>query len=57
MEPDKWEMIHNTTQMEQHLLQQSNKHFSQAHITPFTIKPLKTLLNNDGLSEFGECIF
>jgi len=43
--------------MEQHLLQQSSKHFSQAQGMPFTIDPLKTLLQNDGLSEFGESIF
>jgi len=49
--------MHNTKQMEQHLLQQSCKHFSQAQGTPFTVEPLKTLLTNDRLSEFGERIF
>ena len=56
-DPEQWEMIHNTKQMEQHLLQQSRKHFSQAHGTPFTVEPLKTLLEKDGLSEFGESIY
>jgi len=56
-DPEQWETIHDTKQMEQHLLQQSRKHFSQAHGTPFTVKPLKTLLAKDGMSEFGESIY
>jgi len=56
-DPKQWETIHDMKQKEQHLLQQSRKHFSQAHGTPFTVEPLKTLLAKDGLSEFGERIY
>jgi len=57
MDPNVWDTVHNIPQMEQHLLNQSQKHFSQAHGTPYTIDPLTTLVQNDGLSNFGERIF
>jgi len=56
-DPKKWDTVHDITQMEQHLLNQSRKHFSQAHGTPYTVDPLATLVPNDGLSNFGETIF
>jgi len=56
-DPNVWDTVHDIPQMEQHLLNQSRTHFSQAHGTPYTVDPLATLLPNDGLSNFGETIF
>jgi len=56
-DPNIWDTVHDIPQMEQHLITQSQKHFSQAHGTPYTIDPLTTLLQDDGLSNFGERIF
>jgi len=56
-DPNVWDTVHDIPQMEQHLLNQNQKHFSQAHGTPYTVDPLTTLVPNDGLSNFGETIF
>jgi len=56
-DPTLWDTVHDIPQMEQHLLNQSRKHFKQAHGTPYMIDPLATLVQNDGLSNFGERIF
>jgi len=56
-EPTLWDTVHDIPQMEHHLLNQSRQHFQQAHGTPYTIEPLATLVENHGLSNFGESIF
>jgi len=52
-----WITIHDKEMMEQHLIQHSREHFSQAHGTPFTQPPLTSLLNFDGVTPFGNTIF
>jgi len=52
-----WITIHDKETMEQHLLQHSREHFSQAYGTPFTQPPLTDLLNFDGVTPFGDTIF
>jgi len=56
-DPTQWTTIHDKEQMEEHLLQHSRIHFSQAHRTPFTRAPLKELLRFDGITMFGDNIF
>jgi len=52
--PDQeWEKITDVDTMEMHLLNQGKQHFQKAEGTPYTTEPLKTLLGNDGLTEFG----
>jgi len=51
-----WITINDKDTMEQHLLQHSQEHFSQAHGTPFTQPPLTDLLNFDGVTPFGDTI-
>jgi len=51
------QMVMTIPNMEQHLLQHSKQHFSQAHSTPFTEPPLSHILGFDGLMPFGDAIF
>jgi len=43
--------------MEQHLLQKSCTHVSQAYGTPYTMPPLMDILTPDELPPFGDHIF
>ena len=43
--------------MENKLLAHSQQHFSQAHGTPYTVAPLKDLLQYNGLTEFSDQVF
>jgi hypothetical protein len=38
-----WKMVHKHNELQNYLIQQNKKHFSQAHGTPFTIPPLSQL--------------
>jgi len=39
--------------MEEHVLKQHRKHFSQAHGTVFTVEPLRSLINDECTSEYA----
>jgi len=52
-----WQTITDIPTMENHLLQHSQTHFSKAHGAPFTQEPLKSLLQYDGLTPFGDDVF
>jgi len=56
-EPQIWQNLEDVTQMEDCLLNYSQHHFQQAHRTPYTVEPLRTLLGKDGLSDFGDQIY
>jgi len=57
--PDKleWQQVMEVDQMEDHLLEHSRQHFSQAHGTPFTQPPLSELLGFSGITPFGDLIY
>jgi len=50
----KWKTIINPTEMEYHLIAYCQEHFQEAHGLPYTVPPLSTLLNPDGLTPFGQ---
>jgi len=52
-----WEPITKWEDMENKLHAYSQQHFSQAHGMPYTIAPLKDLLQYNGLTEFGDQVF
>jgi len=52
-----WTNVVEKDEMEQKLLNHSQKHFSQAKGTPYTTAPLNNLLGYDGLTEFGNQVF
>jgi len=51
-----WQTITDVDTMERQLLQQGKQHFQKAEGTPYTQEPLRTLLRNDGIMEFGDQI-
>ncbi len=51
-----WETVDDHKEMEALLLNHSQDHFARAHGTDFTIEPLKSKLQYDGLTDFGEQI-
>jgi len=52
-----WESTTEREDMENKLLTHSQQHFSQAHGMPYTVAPLKELLQYNGLTEFGDQVF
>ena len=52
----KWCTVMDTAELEDHLLEHSWQHFAQADGTPFTIKPLHSLISNSGFSDFSDQI-
>jgi len=55
-EPSQWSVITEPHQMDDHLLAYCQHHFSKSHGTPFTVAPLKDLLQHDGLTPFGQSV-
>jgi len=53
---EQWESIYDPVRIEQLVLQQHTKHFSQAKGTVFTQAPLRDLINDDCTSEFAQQI-
>jgi len=51
---DNWETIDDLKPMEAILLNHSQDHFARAHGTEFTIKPLKSQLQYNGSTSFGD---
>jgi len=49
-----WQKVTELEVLKQHLLQYSCTFFSQAHGTLYTVPPLSTLLDYDGLTAFGD---
>jgi len=54
---DTWQPSTDQGTMEAKLIKHSRQHFSQAHGTPYTMSPLRDLLQYDGLTEFGDQVF
>jgi len=52
----KRETVNNHKEMEAMLLSHSQDHFARAHGTDFTIEPLKSKLQYNGLTAFGKQI-
>jgi len=51
-----WESVYDPQQLEDLVLSQHRKHFSQAHGTTFTNEPLRTLINDECTSEYAQQI-
>jgi len=51
-----WETIYDPKEIESHILQQHQKHFSQAHGTIFTQALLSNLINDSSASEYAQQI-
>jgi len=49
-----WESIYKPRALEEQILKQHHKHFSQAAGTIFTHKPLQTLINDECTSSFAK---
>jgi len=49
-----WENVYDPQEIEQLVLQQHRKHFSQADGTIFTVEPLRTLINDECTSEYAQ---
>ncbi len=55
-EQPQWEAIYDPSAMEELVLNQHRKHFSQARGTVFTQEPLRSLINEDCTSEYAQQI-